>query len=114
LPDLERRAVTRFGLSFSEFWDSTPRELEILLEQSAYNTEMGMNRVRHIMVAVTNTVIDRKKKPRGISPKEVMYLPLIDGIKTEEDYKSEQELADEALVRFKQKDKAQKTKKRKK
>jgi hypothetical protein len=114
LPDLERRAVTRFGLSFSEFWDSTPRELELLLEQSAYNTEMGMNRVRHIMVAVTNTVIDRKKKPRGISPKEVMRLPLIDGRdKTEEEYKSEQEYADDALLIFKARQKV-KTKKKKK
>jgi hypothetical protein len=108
---LEKRAVIRFGLSFSEFWDSTPRELEILLEQSAYNTEMGMNRVRHIMSAVTNTVIDRKKKPKGLSPKDIMYLPLIDGKKTKEDYESEQEAADQALIRFKQRDKAQLKKK---
>ena len=77
MPDLERRAVTKFRLSLSEFWDSTPRELELLMEQSAYHYEFEMNKVRHLMVVHIN--LNRKKGARAKSPKEIMYLPLIDG-----------------------------------
>jgi hypothetical protein len=79
LPDLERRAVTKFRLSFSEFWDSTPRELDLLMEQSAYYYEFEMNKVRHLMSVHIN--LNRKKGTRAKSVKEIMPLPLIDGNK---------------------------------
>jgi len=98
LPDLEKRAVTRFGLSFSEFWDSTPRELELLLEGRAYEQEMGMNRVRHLMATMLNTV-SRKKY---FKPEDMIKLPLIDGnYKSEDEVKKAQEEAEQALIRFK-------------
>ena len=49
------------------------------MEKSAYRDEFEMNQVRHIMSSVLNTVVNRKVRPRGYSPKDIMYLPLIDG-----------------------------------
>lgn len=86
---MEERAVVNFGLSLSEFWDSTPRELDLLTRKSAYRQELEMNQVRHIMTAVYNTVVDRKKKKNGYTVQEVMYLPLIDG-----EYKKEEKKID--------------------
>ena len=102
MPDLERRAITRFSLSVSEFWDSTPRELELLMEQFDYNVQLEMNQVRHIMASITNTVVDRKKRPQGYKPSEIMYLPLLDGSKISKE--DELDAAKAALKRFKTKD----------
>lgn len=100
---MERKAVTRFGLSFSEFWNSTPRELDLLLEQVTYEREVGMDRVRHIMSAVTNTVVDRKKRKYGFTPQEILRLPLMDGksTKTTEQLYDEKDAAQAALKRMK-------------
>lgn len=100
---MERRAVTKFGLSFSEFWDSTPRELEMLLEQSSYKAESEMNQVRHIMTAIANSV--PRKSKTAVKPTDIMKLPLIDGRGlTAEEAKTEQEKANEALKRMKARD----------
>lgn len=102
MPDLERRAITKFGLSFSEFWDSSPRELEMLIEASAFDQEMAMNRVRHLMATMLNTVVDKKKKPKGYSPQDIMHLPLIDGKRMDkEEAKQMQEEAENALAQIK-------------
>lgn len=106
MPDLERMAVTRCGLSFSEFWDSTPREFDMLVEQSAYKQQWEMNQVRHIMAAVVNTVVDRKKKPKGFSAKEMMPLSLIDGTgKTKDELETEQEMLQNTFEQMKKRHK---------
>lgn len=100
MPDLEKRAITRFGLSFSEFWDSTPREYDMLVEQKVYQDQQEMNRVRHIMVTIANSNVSKKKKPQGYSLREMIYLPLIDGL-SEDRVKTEQKKAEDGLARMK-------------
>jgi hypothetical protein len=101
LPDLERRAVTKFRLSLSEFWDSTPRELDLLMEASAYNDEFEMNKIRHIIVTHVN--LSRKKGALAKKPSDIMYLPLIDGKrKSESEVKAELDKLKQTLAKVKE------------
>lgn len=102
MPELERRSITRYGLSPSDFWESTPRELDMLMERSAYTQQLEMNHTRHIMASVLNTVVDRKKRPKGFTPTDIMELPMLDNKSAEELIKGQLE-AEEALKYFKEK-----------
>ena len=77
MPDLERAAVTRYGLSFSEFWDSTPRELDMLMEAEVYRQQLSLNNLRHVMATILNTI--PKKGKSAVDPKRLFHLSLIDG-----------------------------------
>jgi hypothetical protein len=78
------------------------------MEQKAYQMELGMNGTRHIMSAIANSVVDKKKRPQGYSPKDIIDLPLIDGrANSAEERQSEQEAAEGALKRRKEIDNRQ-------
>ncbi len=101
LLELERRSITRFGLSPSDFWESTPKELDMKMEQFVYIQQLEMNHTRHIMAAVANTVVNTKKRPKGFAPKDIMELDMLDG-KSEDQLIDGQKQADDALKYFKQ------------
>lgn len=74
----------------------------MLFEQRSFEMQLDLNHTRHIMSAVVNTVVDKKKRPRGFAPKDIMHLPMLDD-KSRKDLEQGQKDAEDALKYFKTK-----------